>query len=121
MVDKVAQRFWLCLDGVAVTGRLPMTSGSVTYGLPPVGTHRVTFKAASWWGGGHRLWRFVAFYRSPRGNNVAFHQTVPTQPEHTIGDLSWRGQSAGCLRLRQVDSVTVWEFLQVGDRVMVIS
>ena len=121
MVDKTAQRFWLCRDGVAVTGRLPMTSGSVAYGLPPIGTHRVTFKAANWSGGGFALSRFVAFYRSPRGNNIAFHETVRTQPESTIGSLSWRGESAGCLRLRRADSITVWNFLQVGDRVIVIT
>jgi lipoprotein-anchoring transpeptidase ErfK/SrfK len=121
VVDKTAQRFWLCRDGAAITGRLPMTSGSVAYGLPPIGTHRVTFKAANWSGGGFALSRFVAFYRSPRGNNIAFHETVRTQPESTIGSLSWRGESAGCLRLRRADSITVWNFLQVGDRVIVIT
>lgn len=121
VIDKSAQRFWLCRDGSPVTDRLPMTSGSVRYGLPPVGSHTVYFKSSVWSGGGYRLSRFVAFYRTPRGNNIAFHQTVPTQPEATIGELGWRGRSAGCIRLTSEDAQTVWDFLQVGDRVNVVT
>ena len=37
------------------------------------------------------------------------------------GDLDQRGASAGCFRVREADSIQVWEFLQVGDPVVVIS
>ena len=34
VADKLAQRFWLCVDGVAITDPLPMTTGAFDYALP---------------------------------------------------------------------------------------
>jgi len=121
VVDKAAQRFWLCEHGRPSTEQLPMTSGSEAYGLPPVGTYQVFAKDAVAWGlGGERLQRFVAFYTTSRGNRIAFHQFV-NQPEHTVGDLARRGESSGCLRVTTDDSWLVWNFLQIGDPVVVIT
>jgi hypothetical protein len=121
VVDKAAQRFWLCADGVPSTAALPMTSASAEYGLPPVGTHHVFDKDALAFGlHGERLERFVAFYTTPRGNRIAFHQYV-SQDESTIGDLDQRGDSSGCLRVSTADSWLVWNLLQVGDPVVVVT
>jgi L,D-transpeptidase catalytic domain len=121
VADKVAQRFWLCADGQAVTGQLAMTTGSLEYGLPPIGTYQVFAKDTIAHGiHGEVLERFVAFYRTPRGNRIAFHQYVHQDPS-TIGDADQRGASAGCFRLSTADSWTVWDFLSIGDQVVVLT
>ena len=75
VVDKAAQRFWLCEHGRPSTAQLPMTSGSEAYGLPTVGTYHVFARNVVATGiHGERLHRFVAFYRTPRGNRIAFHE-----------------------------------------------
>lgn len=121
VVDKAAQRFWLCEHGAPITDARPMTSASEAYGLPPVGTHKVFARNAVATGlHGERLERFVAFYTTPRGNRIAFHQFV-NQDEHTVGDLDQRGDSSGCLRVTTDDSWLVWNFLEIGDPVVVIT
>lgn len=121
VVDKAAQRFWLCEHGQPSTEALRMTSASEEYGLPPVGTYTVFAKEALAWGlHGERLHRFVAFYRTPRGNRIAFHQFV-NQDEDTLGDPDQRGDSSGCIRVSTADSWLVWNVLQIGDPVVVLT
>ena len=121
VADKAAQRFWLCQDGYPATDALPMTTGSLAYFLPPVGTYGVFAKLASNTGiHGERLYRFVAFYTTPRGNRIAFHEVVHQSPE-SVGQLSLRGASSGCFRLRRDDSIRLWDSLQIGDPVVVIT
>jgi hypothetical protein len=121
VVDKAAQRFWLCTDGVPSTDQLRMTSASAEYGLPPVGTYEVFAKDSVAWGiHGERLNRFVAFYTTARGNRIAFHEYV-NQTEESIGELDMRGDSSGCLRVSTDDSWLVWNFLEIGDSVVVIT
>lgn len=121
VTDKANQRYWLCLDGAAVTDEIPMTTASSNYGLPPVGTHEVFARDEDAFGiGGEALERFVAFYTTPKGNRIAFHEVVNQDPD-TVGDLDQRGASAGCFRVRESDSVQMWEFLQIGDPVVVLT
>ena len=121
VADKANQRYWLCMDGVAVTDEIPMTTASGNYGLPPIGTYDVFARDEDAFGiGGEPLERFVAFYTTPKGNRIAFHEVVNQDPA-TVGDLDQRGASAGCFRVREADSIQVWDFLQLGDPVAVIS
>ena len=121
VADKANQRYWLCMDGVAVTDEIPMTTASGNYGLPPVGTYDVFARDEDAFGiGGEPLERFVAFYTTPKGNRIAFHEVVNQDPD-TVGDLDQRGASAGCFRVREADSVQVWNFLQIGDPVVVLT
>lgn len=121
VADKANQRYWLCMNGVAVTDEIPMTTASGNYGLPPIGTYDVFARDEDAFGiGGEPLERFVAFYTTPKGNRIAFHEVVNQDPA-TVGDLDQRGASAGCFRVREADSVQVWDFLQLGDPVVVIS
>ncbi len=121
VADKASQRYWLCKNGAAVTDEIPMTTASSNYGLPPVGTYEVFARDRNTFGiGGEPLERFVAFYTTPRGNRIAFHEVVNQNPA-TVGDLDQRGASAGCFRVREPNSVQIWEFLQLGDPVAVIS
>lgn len=121
VTDKANQRYWLCMDGVAVTDEIPMTTASSNYGLPPVGTYEVFARDEDAFGiGGEALERFVAFYTTPTGNRIAFHEVVNQDPD-TVGDLDQRGASAGCFRVREADSIQVWDFLQIGDPVVVLT
>ena len=121
VADKANQRYWLCMDGVAVTDEIPMTTASGNYGLPPIGTYVVFARDEDAFGiSGEPLERFVAFYTTPKGNRIAFHEVVNQDPA-TVGDLDQRGASAGCFRVREADSIQVWDFLQLGDPVAVIS
>jgi hypothetical protein len=121
VADKAAQRFWLCEDGDAITEALPMTTGGLAYGLPPVGAYSVFAKVRVGRGiHGEPLNWFVPFYRTPRGNRIGFHEVV-NQPPATVGDPGWRGASAGCFRVRRDDARSVWDFLQLGDKVVVIT
>lgn len=121
VTDKANQRYWLCMDGHAVTQEIPMTTASSSYGLPPVGTYPVFARDQNATGiNGEPLERFVAFYTTPRGNRIAFHEVVDQDPA-TVGDLGQRGSSAGCFRIREADSIQVWEFLQIGDPVVVLT
>jgi hypothetical protein len=121
VADKMAQRYWLCVDGVAITDRLPMTTGALDYALPRVGTYTV-FSRQRYGRGlhGEVLNHFVAFYRTPRGNRIGFHEVVNQDPS-TVGDLDRRGSSAGCFRVRGDDAVTIWNHLQYGDHVIVLT
>ena len=104
-----------------MTDSLPMTTGGLGYGLPTVGTYRVFAKLAVNRGiHGEYLQRFVAFSTTPRGNRIAFHEVVNQRPE-TVGDLNMRGASSGCFRVRHDDSLLVWDFLQIGDPVVVLT
>lgn len=121
VTDKANQRYWLCMDGEAVTDEIPMTTASSNYGLPPVGTYEVFARDEDAYGiGGEALERFVAFYTTPKGNRIAFHEVVDQDPD-TVGDLDQRGASAGCFRVREADSIQVWEFLRIGDPVVVLT
>ena len=121
VADKLAQRYWLCDDGVAITDRLPMTTGGVAYALPLVGTYTV-FSRQRYGRGlhGEVLNYFVAFYRTPRGNRIGFHEVVNQDPS-TVGDSDRRGSSAGCFRVLGDDAVTIWNHLQYGDHVVVLT
>ncbi len=121
VADKAAQRFWLCSDGVPVTDSLPMTTASVRYGLPPVGDYPVASKRPISSGiGGEILHDFTTFYVTPRGNNIGFHRVVNQDPS-TLGDADQRGASSGCFRVRADHAVMIFEFLDVGDRVVVLT
>jgi hypothetical protein len=121
VADKLAQRFWLCVDGVAITESLPMTTGALAYALPVVGTYTV-FSRQRYGRGlhGEVLNHFVAFFRTPRGNRIGFHEVVNQDPS-TVGDLDRRGSSSGCFRVLAGDAVLIWNHLQYGDHVVVLT
>ena len=127
-VDRDRQRAWLCEDGRAVY-EFPFT-GAITQ--PDPGTYPVYAKDLQAYStlSGERsdMTHFVAFtYGKFQGARIAFH-SVPVrrdgtflQPLESVGDVSMRGQSAGCLRLLPDDAVRVWDWLAIGDEVRVIN
>ena len=118
LVDRVTQVAWLCRDGLAISGYLPFTAGPIEDA--PKGEYRVFFKRHPWHGGGYDLQRFTAFTRGNEGGRVAFHRFVE-MPESAVGSEEYRNQSSGCFRMRTKDAITIWNFLQIGDRVRVLN
>ena len=128
VVDRDHQRAWLCADG-AVTHDMPMTSA---ISQPEPGTYEVYAKdrnASSNFGGSFsRMTHFVAFtYGKFQGARIAFH-SVPTytngeyiQPLDTVGDPGLHGDSSGCIRVLPDDAVAIWDWLDIGDEVIVIT
>ncbi len=128
VVDRDAQRAWLCDEGLQ-TQVFPITS-AIT--MPDPATYEVYAKDMNTTStfGGHfsRMTHFVAFTRGERtGARIAFH-SVPTlnsgeyvQPLDSVGELARRGESSGCIRVLPDDAVAIWDWLSVGDTVVVIS
>lgn len=128
VVDRDRQRGWLCEDGY-VTYEFPITTA---WTLPDPGDYPIYAKdmnATSNFGGHFsRMTHFVAFtYGKNTGARVAFH-SVPTftdgqfvQPLASVGDLSRRGESSGCIRVLPDDAVLIWDTLAIGDHVVVLN
>ncbi len=128
VVDREAQRAWLC-DGGLQTQVFPITSA---ISMPDPATYEVYAKDMNTTStfGGHfsRMTHFVAFTHGERtGARIAFH-SVPTlnsgeyvQPLDSVGELARRGESSGCIRVLPDDAVTIWDWLSVGDMVVVVS
>jgi len=71
---------------------------------------------------------FVAFtYGKYQGARIAFH-SIPkysngefVQPLDSVGTQELFGASAGCIRVLPDDAVAIWDWLAVGDTVIVVS
>jgi hypothetical protein len=129
VIDRDRQRTWLC-DRGAAGDEMPFT-GAISQ--PDPGTYEVYAKdlraSDSSSRGVSTMTHFVAFtYGKFRGARIAFH-SLPVwadsgewvQPPESVGDVGRRGESAGCLRLLSDDAVRVWDWLAVGDDVVVIN
>lgn len=127
-IDRDSQQAWLCLDGF-ITTQFPV---STAWSLPDPGVYEVFAKdrVTSSTFGGHisTLKNFVAFtYGENTGARVAFH-SIPIlsdgsliQPIDSVGDLSRRGESSGCIRVQPDISELIWDTLSIGDTVTVLT
>ncbi|MDP9463886.1 MAG: L,D-transpeptidase family protein [Actinomycetota bacterium] len=128
VIDRDRQRAWLCDRGVALPEFVVTTART----LPDPGTFAVYDKdmQASSTSGGHysTMTHFVAFTRGENtGARVAFH-TVPVltngewaQPLDSVGTEELHGDSAGCIRVLPEQGQVVWDWLEIGDEVRVIT
>ena len=128
VIDRDRQRAYLCDNGVA----LPEFVVTTAINQPDPGTYPVYAKSlhASSRLGGHysTMQYFVAFARGEdTGARVAFH-TVPVlrngeyvQPVASVGTQLHFGDSAGCIRVRPEQGQVIWDWLQKGDEVRVIT
>jgi lipoprotein-anchoring transpeptidase ErfK/SrfK len=127
-VDRLVQRAWLCENGTIVA-TFPITSA---WSMPDPGVYPIYAKDmhASSNFGGHfsTMTHFIAFsYGKNTGARVAFH-SVPVltngefvQPLASVGDPARRGESSGCIRVLPEDAVMLWDALDVGDTVTVLT
>ena len=128
VVDRVNQRTWLCNDG-QITETFVMTSAN---SQPDPGTYKVYAKdlkaSSTLTGKFSTMTHFVAFTRGKYTNaRIAFH-SIPkysngeyVQPLESVGTAEKHGASAGCIRVLPEDSVKIWDWLDKGDPVIVVS
>ena len=127
-LDRDQQKAWLCLNGY-ITTEFPV---STAWSMPDPGVYQIYAKdrVTTSTFGGHlsTLNHFVAFsYGKNTGARVAFH-AVPIlqdgslmQPLDSVGDLSRRGESSGCIRVVPDIAVLIWDTLSIGDTVTVLN
>lgn len=128
VIDRDRQRAWLCDNGVA----LPEFVITSALNQPDPATYQVYGKSmntSSRFGGHYStLTHFVAFARGEKtGARVAFH-TVPVlrsgeyvQPLASVGTQMSHGDSSGCIRVLPEQGPVIWDWLQRGDEVRVIT
>lgn len=111
------QRVWLVDDTVR---RTYLVSGSVTDNLEP-GTYAVYSRSEHAVGiedSGTMKW----FVRFAHGTNAAigFHD-IPVKDGEPLQTLKQLGtpQSHGCIRQKEVDALAMWDFAQLGTKVVV--
>jgi peptidoglycan hydrolase-like protein with peptidoglycan-binding domain len=128
VVDRFNQRSWLCESG-EIIDVMPITS-AITQ--PEPGTYEVYAKdldaASNLTGRLSTMTHFVAFtYGKYQGARIAFH-SIPkysngeyVQPLDSVGTQELFGDSSGCIRLLPADAETMWNWLDIGDTVTVIT
>jgi hypothetical protein len=128
VIDRDRQRAWLCDGGVA----LPEFVISTARDEPDLGIYPVFAKSmhASSRFGGHysTMTHFVVFTRGEdTGARVGFH-TVPVlrngefvQPLASVGTQLYYGDTSGCIRVLPEQGQVIWDWLQIGDQVHVIT
>ena len=128
VIDREFQRSWLCSEG-EIVHVFPITTA---WNQPDPADYRVLEKdmeASSIETGSYtEMTHFVVFTRGKfQGARVGYH-SVPTHPDgefiqtlESVGTEELHGQSSGCIRARPDDAVLVWDHLEVGDIVRVIS
>jgi L,D-transpeptidase catalytic domain len=128
VIDRDRQRAWLCENGIA----LPEFVITSAREQPDPGTYPVFAKSmhtSSRFGGHYStMTHFVAFTRGEEtGARVAFH-TVPVlrtgeyvQPLASVGTQMRFGDSSGCIRVLPDQGQVIWDWLQKGDEVRVIT
>lgn len=126
VVDRFNQRAWLCEGGV-ITRTFPVTSA---WTQPDPGTYAVYEKeldaSSALSGRLSTMTHFVAFTHGKyQGARIAFHSVpVYTDGEYvqtldSVGSDDMRGDSSGCIRVLPDDALVIWDFLQVGDAVVI--
>jgi peptidoglycan hydrolase-like protein with peptidoglycan-binding domain len=128
VVDRFNQRAWFCDDG-SIIRQFPITTAR---SQPDPGEYSVYAKdleASSILTGEYStMTHFVAFtYGKYQGARIAFH-SVPkytdgawVQPLDSVGDPERHGDSSGCIRVLPDDAVAIWDWLDVGGTVRVIT
>lgn len=114
------QRMWWVDDDGSVL-RTSRVSGRLD--MPATGVFQVFSKTLDATGlDGSKMDHFVRFTRGPNGGAIGFHDIpefdgVRVQSDEQLGEPL----SHGCIRQREEDSTFTWDFLQVGDNVVVVA
>jgi lipoprotein-anchoring transpeptidase ErfK/SrfK len=115
-----AQRTWW-VDEAGTVLRTALVSGRPN--TPATGTFQVYSRTEHATGlDGSKMDYFVRFTKGPNGWAIGFHDIpeedgVPVQTEAQLGEPL----SHGCIRQAQADALFTWDFLQVGDTVVVVA
>jgi hypothetical protein len=128
IVDRAVQRGWYCSEQ-QVLSDFVLTSSNLQPDPGDYSVYAKDIQAWSWeFGPPSTMTHFVAFTRGKfKGARIAFH-SVPkysdgswAQPLDSVGTMEHFGDSSGCIRLLPQDAEAVWDFLELGGTVRVIS
>ena len=114
------QRMWW-VDEAGVVVRTNLVSGRAN--TPAHGTFQVYSRTEHATGlDGSKMDYFVRFTKGSNGWAIGFHDIpevggVPVQTDAQLG----QALSHGCIRQGQDDALFTWDFLQVGDKVVVVA
>jgi lipoprotein-anchoring transpeptidase ErfK/SrfK len=114
------QRMWWVDEADAVL-RTSLVSGRPN--TPQTGTFQVYSKTLNATGlDGSKMDYFVRFTKGPAGWAIGFHD-IPEMDGVPVQTVEQLGQplSHGCIRQREEDATFTWDFLQVGDTVVVVA
>lgn len=114
------QRMWW-VDTTGTVLRTALVSGRP--GTPQIGTFSVYSKSAHATGlDGSEMGNFVRFTKGPNGWAIGFHD-IPTKDGAPVQSEMELGQalSHGCIRQSTPDAAFTWDFLQIGDQVVVVA
>lgn len=119
--DISAQRVWL-VDGHGDVARTYLVSGSRNPSLLKPGAYAVTSKsrhAVSY--NSKETMNYMVRFAAGRSSPIGFHDIPARQDGSLVESRSDLGtpQSAGCIRQWISDATALWEFANVGTRVVV--
>lgn len=113
------QRMWW-VDEAGTVLRTSLVSGRPD--TPATGTFQVYSRTLHATGlDGSRMDYFVRFSKGPNGWAIGFHD-IPVKDGAAVQTDEQLGQplSHGCIRQSEEDALFTWDFLQVGDTVVVV-
>jgi hypothetical protein len=128
VVDRAVQRGWYCVEQ-QVFSHFVLTSSDLQPDPGDYSVYAKDIRAWSWeFGPPSTMTHFVAFTRGKfKGARIAFH-SVPkysdgswAQPLESVGTMEHFGDSSGCIRLLPQDAAEVWDFLELGGTVRVLT
>lgn len=117
--SNAQQRVWT-VEANGVVSHSWLVSGRS--GLPPLGTFHVLWRRDPDPDGSLVLRHMQAFWQSPNGGWVGFHQIpqrrdgTPIEPDSLLGTP----QSHGCIRLSAAAGQTLWDWASIGTTVVAV-
>lgn len=116
-----AQRVWLVESDGTVVASHPVSGRP---GQPPPGTYAVYSKSLNTYSTFHpwvTMRYMVRFAKTPRGNNIGFHEIprsrgAPMQTDAQLG----QPLSGGCVRQATAAAILVWNWAPIGTKVVVL-
>lgn len=121
--SKSAQRVWAVeSDGTVV--KTHRVSGKLLWCDPRVGTYEVWSRSRHTYSINNPTikWGYmVRFTKGCNGGNIGFHE-IPTQYGSLVQSIAQLGQplSGGCVRQAQPDAIWMWNWAQIGTKVVVL-
>ncbi len=119
MYSNSQQRVWT-VEANGIVSHSWQVSGRT--GLPPFGTYHIQWRNAVDPDGSLTLMHMQAFWLSPNGGWVGFHQIPLDSNGNQIEPDSLLGtpQSHGCVRMSADAALTLWNWATLGTTVVAV-
>lgn len=121
--SKSAQRVW-AVDANGTVLKTHRVSGKLRWCDPRVGTYSVWSRSISTYAIQNPTikWGYmVRFTKGCNGGNIGFHE-IPSQYGRPVQSIAQLGQplSGGCVRQAKSDAIWMWNWAQIGTKVVVL-